>query len=82
MVSDVRRLALDRQFDGILAWDIYFFLGHDDQRWSFDVFAAHAAPPESDLGAGRKKRYREHPLVELISDFDHQSRIVISAAGS
>jgi hypothetical protein len=44
---------------------------HDDQRRSFDVFAAYAAPPESDLGAGRKKRYREHPLVELIFDFDH-----------
>jgi SAM-dependent methyltransferase len=43
IVSDMRSLALDRQFDGILAWDSYFFLRHDDQRRMFDVFAAHAA---------------------------------------
>jgi hypothetical protein len=42
-VSDMRGLALGRRFDGILAWDSYFFLPHDDQRRMFDVFARHAA---------------------------------------
>jgi SAM-dependent methyltransferase len=45
IVSDMRNVALDRRFDGILAWDSYFFLRHEDQRKMFDVFAAHAAVP-------------------------------------
>jgi trans-aconitate methyltransferase len=42
--ADMRRLALNARFDGILAWDSFFFLPHDDQRAMFDIFAAHAAP--------------------------------------
>jgi len=45
IVSDMRTVALNRQFDGILAWDSFFFLRPDDQRRMFDVFAAHAAKP-------------------------------------
>ena len=44
IVSDMRTLALGKRFDGILAWDSYFFLPHDDQRAMLGVFAAHAAP--------------------------------------
>jgi hypothetical protein len=40
----MRGLALGRRFDGILAWDSFFHLTHDDQRAMFAVFAAHAAP--------------------------------------
>jgi len=43
-VGDMRALALDRTFDGLLAWHSFFHLGHDDQRGMFDVFARHAAP--------------------------------------
>ncbi|MFA6264442.1 MAG: class I SAM-dependent methyltransferase [Pseudolabrys sp.] len=43
-VADMRRLALGRGFDGILAWDSFFHLAYDDQRRMFPVFAAHAAP--------------------------------------
>lgn len=42
--SDMRDLALERNFDGIVAWDSFFHLPHDDQRAMFAVFRAHAAP--------------------------------------
>ena len=40
----MRRLSLAQSFQGILAWDSFFHLNHDDQRNMFKVFAAHAAP--------------------------------------
>ena len=40
----MRKLALQRKFSGILAWDSFFHLCHDDQRRMFPVFRAHAAP--------------------------------------
>src|SRR5215813_13821069 len=43
IISDMRSLALGRQFDGILAWDSFFHLGHKDQEAMFHIFAAHAA---------------------------------------
>jgi SAM-dependent methyltransferase len=43
IVADMRSLALDRRFGGILAWDSFFHLRHDDQRRMFGVFAAHSA---------------------------------------
>jgi SAM-dependent methyltransferase len=43
-VADMRRLALDRHFDGILAWDSFFHLCPDDQRRMFAVFRRHALP--------------------------------------
>src|SRR5581483_5408546 len=43
IVSDMRGLALGRRFAGILGWDSFFFLRHDDQRRMFEVFAHHAA---------------------------------------
>ncbi|WP_165230836.1 class I SAM-dependent methyltransferase [Aquisphaera insulae] len=44
VVSDMRTLALDREFDGLLAWDSFFHLGPEDQRGMFEVFRSHAAP--------------------------------------
>jgi len=43
-VADMRLLSLDRAFQGILAWDSFFHLCHDDQRRMFPVFRKHAAP--------------------------------------
>ncbi len=43
IVADMRSLALGRRFDGILAWDSFFHLSHDDQRRMFRIFAAHSA---------------------------------------
>lgn len=43
-IADMRGMALGKSFDGIIAWDSFFHLTHDDQRQMFDVFAAHAMP--------------------------------------
>jgi SAM-dependent methyltransferase len=43
-VEDMRILSLDRMFNGLLAWDSFFHLNHDDQRRMFPVFREHAAP--------------------------------------
>ena len=44
LVADMRRLRLERRFDGLLAWDSFFHLHMDDQRAMFPRFAAHALP--------------------------------------
>jgi 2-polyprenyl-3-methyl-5-hydroxy-6-metoxy-1,4-benzoquinol methylase len=43
IIADMRRLALARHFDGILAWDSFFHLNRDDQRRMFTIFADHAS---------------------------------------
>jgi len=43
IVGDMRSLALNRKFQGILGWDSYFFLTPEDQGRMFEVFGAHAA---------------------------------------
>lgn len=42
VVSDMRTLALQRRFDGVIAWDSFFHLAHDAQSAMFAVFMAHA----------------------------------------
>jgi SAM-dependent methyltransferase len=44
LVAEMRTLSLKRVFPGILAWDSFFHLKHDDQRRMFPIFRAHAAP--------------------------------------
>ena len=44
IVADMRTLDLGRRFDGVLAWDSFFHLAHDDQRAMFPVFARHVQP--------------------------------------
>jgi len=43
LVADMRELALERRFDGLLAWDSFFHLRPEHQRAMFPVFAAHVA---------------------------------------
>jgi SAM-dependent methyltransferase len=43
-VADMRSLSLGLTFHGILAWDSFFHLRHDDQRRMFPVFRERAAP--------------------------------------
>lgn len=43
-VADMRALALGHTFDGLLAWDSFFHLDHDDQRRMLPVFRLHAVP--------------------------------------
>ncbi len=42
--ADMRGLSLDRRFHGVLAWNSFFHLGHDDQRRMFAVFRRHGEP--------------------------------------
>lgn len=42
-VGDMRALALESRFDGIIAWDSFFHLSFSDQRAMFPRFRAHAA---------------------------------------
>ena len=41
-LHDMRGLDLQRQFQGVLAWNSFFHLGFDDQRRMFPIFRAHA----------------------------------------
>ncbi|WP_156665793.1 class I SAM-dependent methyltransferase [Rhizobium bangladeshense] len=44
LVADMRNLALDRRFHGLIAWDSFFHLTPDDQRSMLEVFRSHAQP--------------------------------------
>ncbi|QBH96367.1 class I SAM-dependent methyltransferase [Limnobaculum zhutongyuii] len=41
-VADMRTLSLNQKFDGLIAWDSFFHLNHEDQREMFQIFSAHA----------------------------------------
>jgi cyclopropane fatty-acyl-phospholipid synthase-like methyltransferase len=43
-VTDMRTLSRGKTFHGLLAWDSFFHLSHDDQRRMFPVFRRHAVP--------------------------------------
>jgi SAM-dependent methyltransferase len=42
LMADMRTLSLNRQFQGIIAWDSFFHLSHEHQRRMFAIFQAHA----------------------------------------
>jgi hypothetical protein len=44
LVEDMRRLHLERQFAGIIAWDSFFHLHVDAQRKMFSRLDVHALP--------------------------------------
>jgi SAM-dependent methyltransferase len=74
IVGDMRTLALDRQFNGILAWDSFFHLRPKDQESMFRIFAAHAAPTavlmfNAGFGHGEAiGSYRGDPLYHASLD--------------
>jgi ubiquinone/menaquinone biosynthesis C-methylase UbiE len=43
-VADMRTLALEGTYKGLLAWDSFFHLSHDAQRRMFAIFRRHASP--------------------------------------
>ena len=43
-VADMRSPSLEQRFGGVIAWDSFFHLNHDDQRRMFAVFREHTAP--------------------------------------
>lgn len=44
IVSDMRTINLEQQFDAVLAWHSFFHLDHDSQRNMFKIFASHMKP--------------------------------------
>ncbi|MCW0980007.1 class I SAM-dependent methyltransferase [Agrobacterium sp. BT-220-3] len=42
VVADMRKLALGRRFDGLIAWHSFFHLNAEDQRRMFAIFRQHA----------------------------------------
>lgn len=43
IVADMRALSVERRFHGLVAWDSFFHLSHEQQRAMFPVFEKHAA---------------------------------------
>jgi hypothetical protein len=41
LVADMRTMALGKTFQGVVAWDSFFHLAHDDQRGMFPIFRNH-----------------------------------------
>ncbi|HVE44866.1 MAG TPA: class I SAM-dependent methyltransferase [Gammaproteobacteria bacterium] len=44
IVSDMRDIKLNQQFDVVLAWHSFFHLDHDSQRKMFKIFDVHIKP--------------------------------------
>lgn len=82
IVADMRRLALGRSFEGLLAWDSVFHLSMNDQRAMFEVFAAHARRGAalmftSGTGEGESVgSYRGEPLYHAsLSSGEYRARL-------
>jgi cyclopropane fatty-acyl-phospholipid synthase-like methyltransferase len=43
-LADMRALALQEKFAGLLAWDSFFHLARENQRSMFPIFSRHAQP--------------------------------------
>lgn len=74
IVADMRSLALNRGFDGILAWDSFFHLCPDDQTRMFGIFRQHAAWRAAVMFTSGPRRgesigtYRGEPLYHASLD--------------
>jgi 2-polyprenyl-3-methyl-5-hydroxy-6-metoxy-1,4-benzoquinol methylase len=44
IISDMRNINLNQQFDVVLAWHSFFHLDQDSQRKMFEIFEAHIKP--------------------------------------
>jgi SAM-dependent methyltransferase len=81
-LADMRTLALNRRFDGILAWDSFFHLTQDDQRRMFPIFKRHAAAGAalmftSGPSAGERiGSYRGEPLYHASLDSGEYRRLL------
>lgn len=85
-VADMRTLSLAKRFDGVLAWDSFFHLGHDGQRRMFPRFRQHVAPraalmftsgPAHGEAIGN---YKGEPLYHASLDAD-EYRALLNANG-
>ncbi len=85
-VADMRALALDNTFDGLLAWNSFFHLTHDDQRRMFPIFKRHASPGAALMftsGASHGEAigsYRDEPLYHASLDSE-EYRTLLQSTG-
>jgi SAM-dependent methyltransferase len=82
IVGDMRKLALGRRFDGVIAWHSFFHLSPGDQRPMFARFAAHTAPGGVLMittGPGEKEEigeWRGEPLYHgSLGQDEYRSRL-------
>jgi len=82
LVADMRSLALGRRFQGLIAWDSFFHLPHDDQRRMFPIFQAHLALGAALLFTSGPVhgeaigRYQGEPLYHAsLAEVEYQSRL-------
>jgi trans-aconitate methyltransferase len=81
-LADMRTLALNRTFDGIIAWDSFFHLTQDDQRRMLPIFTRHAAAGAALLftsgpSAGERiGSYRGEPLYHASLDSGEYRRLL------
>jgi hypothetical protein len=81
-LADMRTLALNRTFDGIIAWDSFLHLSQADQRRMFPIFKRHAAAGAglmftSGPSAGERiGSYRGEPLYHASLDGDEYRRLL------
>lgn len=84
IVGDMRTVPLDRQFDGVLAWDSFFHLTMSDQRAMFPRFAAHARTGAPLMfNAGRSEgsaigSYQGEPLYHASLDPEEYRQMLAS----
>lgn len=81
-VADMRELALEERFDGLISWHSFFHLKPEDQRPMFARFAGHSAPgaalmftsgPEHGEEIGE---WRGEPLYHGSLDPDEYRRLL------
>jgi SAM-dependent methyltransferase len=83
LVADMREMALDRRFDGILAWDSFFHLSVADQRAMFARFTRHAgrgAPLMFTSGDSEGElvgSYRGEPLYHASLDTSEYRQLLL-----
>jgi len=86
IVMDMRQLALDKQFDGIVAWDSFFHLNPDEQRSTLQRFVQHLSPGGALLltvghEAGEVVGTVEGEAVYHSSLSPQEYKLILSSAG-
>lgn len=85
-VEDMRTLALDRAFCGIIAWNSLFHLPVGDQEWMFPIFSRHVTGggalmfttgPSAGVSIGT---YQGERLYHASMD-EHRYRMLLSENG-
>jgi SAM-dependent methyltransferase len=85
-VADMRTLALEDTFEGLLAWDSLFHLSQDDQRRMFPIFRRLASPGAALMFTSgpshgvAKGSYRGEPLYHA-SLAPHEYRTLLESSG-